>query len=463
MGQCAALGSGEDNAPLAPWFGILLGLTASVGINIGNNLQALGMEERKTLQDSAAKEALAGLTDVQTPAIPMPNIWKAGTALFVTSALVNFAAFGFAPASILAPLESVQFISNLLFSRVVRKIPITPRALFATVLIVSGTTLAVVFGPNDVYTFTQEDLIGFWAQAAWIVYVVLALMTFGALQFLHVSYKKAAAESKPLPYNVIVSPVTFAGSSVLVGTQCVVQAKCLSELLELLLAGTNIFACWYIYIVIILFVGATVLWLSRLSQALETYDPLYIVPMLQSGYIVVSAIAAGIYFQEFATLSTIQWIFFVGGIQVMLVGLALLIDPSAMGGGDDISKEEQQEAAGGDVFNRGVYNSKSDGMDRIASTTENAGMDCIAHISRTTGDSETTIDTESGRSRTLARSATATACDMAFMLSGGAGGRGITRMHTANKDGLTQNERLSQDRHPIQERHHSQKERLDRE
>jgi hypothetical protein len=253
------------------------------------------------------------------------RIWTGGTIIFVCSAIINFAAFMFAPASVLAPLESVQFITNLAFNRIVKKNPLTKRAVFATVLIVAGTTLAVVFGPNDVFSFNQTQLIDFWLAPAWIIYVIFAIIIGIALQVTHMHYQKRKDQGMPLPKSDMVLPMTFAGSSVVVGTQTVVQSKCLSELFELLMSGTNIFACWYIYMVAVLFLVACVIWLGRLNAALEKYDPLYIVPMLQAGYIVVAAIAGGIYFQELEGLSPLQWIFFVGGILVMLCGLYLLI------------------------------------------------------------------------------------------------------------------------------------------
>ena len=81
--------------------GIFLGLSASIGINLGNNMQSLGMAQ----QEESGSE-----TKTKT-------FWI-GTYMFAIASIINFAAFGFAPASTLAPLESVQFVTNLLFARV---------------------------------------------------------------------------------------------------------------------------------------------------------------------------------------------------------------------------------------------------------------------------------------------------------------------------------------------------------
>ena len=89
--------SGDDGATdKEAWtvvLGIMLGLSASIGINIGNNLQALGMQQQEEL----------GLEE-------KTRTFKIGTATFAVASIVNFGAFGFAPAAVLAPLESIQFV-----------------------------------------------------------------------------------------------------------------------------------------------------------------------------------------------------------------------------------------------------------------------------------------------------------------------------------------------------------------
>ena len=64
--------------------------------------------------------------------------WQAGIALFAGGNVFNFVSFGFAAQSLLAALGSVQFVSNVVFARLVLKEAITWRVLCATALIVTG-------------------------------------------------------------------------------------------------------------------------------------------------------------------------------------------------------------------------------------------------------------------------------------------------------------------------------------
>ena len=118
--------------------GILLSACGSIAINIGNNLQALGSSKRNTetvstncarraggdmdsgaterggCEGSGSSEANGSGSGRQQARC---STWLVGTVIFTAASIVQFASFAFAPASICAPLESLQFVSNLIFNR----------------------------------------------------------------------------------------------------------------------------------------------------------------------------------------------------------------------------------------------------------------------------------------------------------------------------------------------------------
>ena len=57
---------------------------------------------------------------------------------------------GAAAAAVLAPLEAIQFVSNLLFARFVTKAAVSRKMVLGSLLIVSGTVGAVASGPMQV-------------------------------------------------------------------------------------------------------------------------------------------------------------------------------------------------------------------------------------------------------------------------------------------------------------------------
>ena len=86
--------------------------------------------------------------------------------VFIVGSMVNFAAFSFASSSILVPLEAVQLVVNVVFNKVVNNAPVSCRMVTGVALAVTGTTLAVIFGPNDERCFTISEMEGFWSQVA---------------------------------------------------------------------------------------------------------------------------------------------------------------------------------------------------------------------------------------------------------------------------------------------------------
>ena len=62
----------------------------------------------------------------------------------------------------------------------------------------------------------------------------------------------------------------------------------------------------------------------RLNVALSRYEPLFIIPMLQSTYILCATVSGGVYFQEFEQLSYWNCASFTLGIAIMLIGLYLI-------------------------------------------------------------------------------------------------------------------------------------------
>lgn len=153
----------------------------------------------------------------------------------------------------------------------------------------------------------------------------------GLAELVYRRYRQVAASGGRLPAADAIQPLAFALASALVGTQAVVQAKCAAEAVKLIAVGcvVQVLESWYLYITIVLLASCGALWLYRLNLALATYDPLFIIPLLQSQYIVCATLSGGIYFQEFAGMDTKAACLFVLGIVTLLSGLSLMMPEKA--------------------------------------------------------------------------------------------------------------------------------------
>ena len=166
------------------WLGIIVHVLGSVGINLGQNIQALALSKNPELINTPHKSTL----------------WRWGITLFAVSSVITFAALALASASILVPLESIQFIVNLAFNKFVRGKMITRGMYIGVALICAGIALFVIFGPNEGECFSRRQLECFWWAPAWWVYLVISFGIAAAAYVTWRRYGAATKTAKPLPH-----------------------------------------------------------------------------------------------------------------------------------------------------------------------------------------------------------------------------------------------------------------------
>lgn len=269
-----ALMSSNENWVL----GISLGLLGSILINTGNNIQSFGLRQLKDghrrarrKQKTHPNEELHGAnTAITTPSPCESSIWIIGTVVFVSGSLLNFASYAFAAQSMLASLESVQFVTNLIFGKVILKAKITKRMMIGTLFTVIGTIVAVQFSSKTTLELDTNDLMKLYMNGAYIGYLVAMAIALIILNRIYNYYRKRKERQMPLKHGDIIMPLSYSIWSALVGTQSVVQAKILAELLAVQASGTeNAFKSVFLYITFVLWFITALIWLRRLNKSLR--------------------------------------------------------------------------------------------------------------------------------------------------------------------------------------------------
>lgn len=303
--------------------GIFIGLIASVGINIGQNLQSLGMKA-------------CGQSKPHTN-----RTWVVGLTIFIVASIGNMVAMAFASASILVPLESSQFVTNVFFSKCVNKAVVTRRQWLGTTLAVLGTVFTCVFGPNDARCFTVADMEAFWRQPAWLAYLFVTFFAATAGWAVYFPLARAMKSERPPAIGEAALPVLFALSSALLGgAQMIVHSKAIAELFDIVGGGAlsfgELLATWLFWVEALFAAACGIFWAVQMNSSLGLYDPLFIIPLLQSSYITFGATASGIFFQEFGSLAEkgllgpATWLFYIGGIVLIIVGIMMLAPPHSL-------------------------------------------------------------------------------------------------------------------------------------
>ena len=332
--------------------GITLGLLGSIAINTGNNIQFLGLRKLKQAQEKVQPEPAAsavarkstsslpslpwltppGKIRLSAKTVPEENefvvvkvtnispfksvIYVIGTAIFVSGSILNFVSYAYAAQSMLASLESVQFVTNLLFGKFLLGAHITRVMLVGTFLATVGTIVAVQFSSKTTVALATSEMIQLYFNPAYLTYLVLMCVTLVVLDVLYKKLNERKRVNGPFKHCDVVLPIIYSVWSSLVGTQSVVHAKVLAELLAVHGDEENIFQSWFTWVTIVAWLWTTVVWLKRLNDALKVFNPLFIIPLLQCGFIFFAIISGGIFFHEFDSFDLTQWLGFWFGIIV---------------------------------------------------------------------------------------------------------------------------------------------------
>jgi hypothetical protein len=330
-------GSGEESEQNLVWFGILLGFTASVVINLGQNLEA-GEKEKRKEKNTANGESSKKTTQELV-----------GLSMLITGAIANFVAFAFAPASVLAPLEGAQFLTHYVYNilwkerwhwnHFHRSILI---AGLGTALVMVSIAVPVFVTPSDVAVFDESAIICFWErgnyQSAWWLYLYVSAALCCACGVLYLVYTsplcvledtKASKLAQENTEETKRSSIFFMGLYTIpaasIGSIGVVQSKVISELTAGVFDGEWTFlknGLFYITLILVLF--GILIWVYMLLCGPLYFETTKILPMMQGAYIVFSSMAGGIFFEEFDKLNPTQSALYAVSMCTLLLGIGIV-------------------------------------------------------------------------------------------------------------------------------------------
>lgn len=311
--------------------GIGMGLFGSIGINFAQNGQAISLHKEHRWR------------------------WWAFTGLFALAAITNFVAFGFAPTTVLAPLEGTQFVANFVWNYFARNKRLFKRDRWGnlemrrrkdgskalirtnkfwrivrgTLTVIAGVLLTVFATPTTTVELDEEALWCMWQQLPWVIYLSVTTMIGVALGGAYLIFRKPPGPTLSTDRG---EQLLYAIPAATIGGFAVANAKIISIILEfwqprgiwdfgtLLTKGIT-------WMTVAFVAGGFVLWLRLLDNGPKIYDPLTAIPLLQGAYILFSSTAGGIFFEDFQGFEPWRHFMYWSGIFVILAGLLQLVPP----------------------------------------------------------------------------------------------------------------------------------------
>lgn len=286
--------------------GVLLNVAGSTTINLGSILMKKGVlpEDRESLNGR-----------------PCRGMWYFGVLLFLLGNICNFASLSMANLSLLSSIGSIQFVTNVIFSRLILGEPATKTTLTGTFIIVVGDIIVAFASPKQSDRFDAVQLKDRYMDTTYLSYVGLLMACTAIAQHVYWMQQRAGDGGGAI------AAISFVVVSALFGTQSNLQGKCLSTLLSEMpntrdreLITDNSAFCVAVFV---LWFVSTWWWIQRMTMALRRF-PAFIIPMLQVFWIVFSILNGIFYFKESAYMSFNDRLGFIFGMVVVVFGVAVL-------------------------------------------------------------------------------------------------------------------------------------------
>lgn len=270
----------------------------------------------------------AGLHFLQNPT------WWMGTFLMAAGEVGNFAAFAFAPASLVAPLGAWSVVLSAILAHVFLHENVSNRNLLGIALCVTGAFLIGAAGPDvsaaegalDADAVTRLLL-----RTPFVIFMLITLSATGLLIYL--SHRTTLGQQYIFVY---------VGVSSLLGGVTVVCAKALSTFLRLTIEGDSQFGNWLPFALGLVLATAILAQLRYLNLAMARFGNAQVIPVYYVLFTTCAMSSGVIMYREFDALTLGNIPFFLGICSTMCG--VFLVSRSA--------KAEQQQA-GNSVTRKG--------------------------------------------------------------------------------------------------------------
>ncbi|XP_060078144.1 NIPA-like protein 2 [Ylistrum balloti] len=235
-------------------------------------------------------------------------LWWVGVALMGFGEIGNFSAYGFAPASLVAPLGTTTVIANLFLAALILKEKIRAENLFGSAMAVIGAFLIVTFSSKTERVRNGEELNTAVTQVSFIVYICLELLALVVL-FMVLYWMEIR---KVVVYLLIAS---------IIASFTVICAKGLSGMIQLSFAGYSQFDHPILYAMTIIMIVTAIIQVKFLNEAMKSFESTVVVPT-NFVFFTISAIMAGIvFYKEFWGLNGLEICMFLVGCLMSFVGV----------------------------------------------------------------------------------------------------------------------------------------------
>ncbi|WWC95670.1 hypothetical protein V866_002535 [Kwoniella sp. B9012] len=255
------------------------------------------------------------------------KLWWLGQILITIGEGGNFLSYGFAPASVVAPLGTVALIANCIFAPLILKEKFHKRELFGMALAIIGAITVVWSSNGSNPRLNPSQLIAALKRLPFIIYTLITVLLLITLIILsNTSYG----------HRYLLVDI---GVCTLFGGYTVLSTKALSSLLSNDFFGSwNYGITWFLGLMVALTSIGQVRWLNR---ALMRFQSKEVIPTQFVFFSLAAIIGSAVLYEEFKDVSFSSFVNFAFGIATTFLGVHLLTSsPSSQDHASDQSETE---------------------------------------------------------------------------------------------------------------------------
>lgn len=276
--------------------GIIISICGNVLISISLNIQKYAHVRQ------AQRDSKPYYTSV---------VWWCGVLLMGVGELGNFAAYGFPPASLIAPLGCVSVIASAVISVVFLKETVRASDIVGGTLAITGTYLLVTFAPHTSTHITAHLVQYYTVSWHFLLYLFVEVIIFSILLYV---YKRRNVK------HIVVVMLLVA----LLASLTVISVKAVSGMITESIKGQLQLIYPIFYIMLVIMIASCAFQIKFLNQAMKMFDATEVVP-INFVFFTASAIVAGIvFYQEFEGLALLNIFMFLFGCLLSFLGVYLI-------------------------------------------------------------------------------------------------------------------------------------------
>ncbi|XP_007933033.1 NIPA-like protein 2 [Orycteropus afer afer] len=278
-------------------FGVLLAILGNLVISISLNIQ------KYSHLQSAHHEH------------PRPlfrsMIWWGGLVLMAVGETGNFAAYGFAPVTLIAPLGCMSVTGSAIISVIFLKENLRASDLLGTTLAFAGIYLLVNFAPNITQNISARTVQYFFVGWQFLMYLILEILIFCILLYCH--------KRKGMKHIVVLLTLVA-----LLASLTVISVKAVSGMITFSVTDKMQLTYPIFYIMFIIMIASCVFQVKFLNQAMKLYNMTMVVPVNHI-FFTTSAILSGIiFYQEFLGAAFLTVFIYLFGCFLSFLGVFLV-------------------------------------------------------------------------------------------------------------------------------------------